>query len=959
MDYLRNNFDVSYMHNNSMNFNILYMNIHSLRNKMSDLEVILENSTTQPEVVVICETWLSESLAPFCNLEGYEVVHNCRSDGYAGLSVFVRSNIEFELILNDKLNRNHFIMLNFGEQKFKLLAIYRDSAERMPTQFFEYIDKLIERNVNCLIVGDLNIDLYKDNETVNCYKDTLVSNNFCILNQMTDRSYTYYGPHGPSLIDHFASDMTTWVYNIERVPVAISDHCMFFISFSMETPLAVDVVCDTVDSVDLRKLRRTIPLEFGTGHIGDFAAFLVIFLRIIKGCTKRVPKRNRTRKRAPWICCEVLLAISFRDYWYKRHKAYPNCEFIERNFRRCKNNVTKIVRSCKKRYYSELISRSVGNSRKTWSVLNFLIYNREMKQRAKIKEIQDICHTGAMVKEESAICNVFNDFFVSIAENLRNELLRRNNFRQRLSTMRQWVSLTIMATATDFSELNGVLLGINIDSANGTDGIGARLLRCCGSELTEILVRVFNFHLMHGLFPSELKVARTVPIYKSGSHKLPTNYRPVSVLSNFAKIFEKLIHKRLSDFYDTIGFINRNQFGFVKNSSTSTAAINFVTSIRDSMNNRLYSSAIFIDISKAFDCVSHDILLEKLYKSGVRGKFYDLLESYLTGRTQVVNIGTSNSDRRDVKFGIPQGSVLGPLLFSVFINDIFELPLKGRLQLYADDAVLSYQHCHLDTMFADMQHDLDLISEWFFNNCLSVNASKTKYIIFGHPRTTSSIQGQLKLGFDIIERVTCIRYLGLLIDCRLNWEEHINHIRRKIVSFVGVLHKIKYLIPIRSRLQIFHAHVMSHILYMNAIWNTACEFRMKPLERLMNKAVRAVFYEEYESPMVHTVDLYRRHDLMTLKGLSKLETVTMVYKIKFNLIRHDIALTTNENVHQHDLRNNRNFHLDRFNNNYGKLSIRQHGADVYNKLPRECKDATGFNEFKRRVKKIILTECQM
>jgi hypothetical protein len=232
------------------------------------------------------------------------------------------------------------------------------------------------------------------------------------------------------------------------------------------------------------------------------------------------------------------------------------------------------------------------------------------------------------------------------------------------------------------------------------------------------------------------------------------------------------------------------------------------------MNNRLYSSAFLLIFSRH---LTHDILLEKLYKYGVRGKFYNLLESYLTGRTQVVNIGTPNKDRRDIKFGIAQGSVLRPLLFSVFINDIFELSVKGRLQFYADYAVLLYQHCHLDTMFADMQHDLDLISEWFYNNCLSVNASKTKYIIFGHPRTISSIQGQLKLGFNIIERVTCIRYLGLLIDCRLNWGEHINHVWGKIVSFVGVLHKIKYLI---------------HIVYMNAVWNTACEFRMKPLERL-------------------------------------------------------------------------------------------------------------------------------
>jgi hypothetical protein len=183
-----------------------------------------------------------------------------------------------------------------------------------------------------------------------------------------------------------------------------------------------------------------------------------------------------------------------------------------------------------------------------------------------------------------------------------------------------------------------------------------------------------------------------VPIKKSGDHKLLGYHRPISELSNFSRIFEKLIYARLSSFYGRMGFINPAQFGFVKYSNTITSAINFVTLIREYMNGCQFTSAIFIDVSKAFECVLHEILLEKLYRSGVWGDFYDLLKSYLLGRSQMFNICNSFSQSRVFGYGVPQGSVLRPLLFSVFINDIFELPLRGKLQLYADDAVLSYGH---------------------------------------------------------------------------------------------------------------------------------------------------------------------------------------------------------------------------------------------------------------------------
>jgi hypothetical protein len=394
MEQLRNFFDVSHEDNRNLDFNVLYMNIHSLRGKMNELEIVLNNATVSPEVVVICETWLTDSMSKFYNLDGYDVVHNCREDGYAGLSIFIRNDLQFDIILNEKLNRNHFIMLNLTGRKFKLLEIYRDSAERMPNQFLEHLDRILEANSNCLMVGDLNIDLYRSTETARLYSEALVSNNFCILNGLDQGDYTYSGPHGKSLIDHIISDMPSRKYNLDRVPIPFSDHCMFWVNVTADLPPEPLALTATRQKTDFRQVNREISARICTDRFIDFAAFLAVFSGIVADSTKNENKRDGSRKNAPWMCIEVLLAISFRDYWYKRHKVFPNCEYIKENLRKCKNNVTKIVRKCKARYYTGMISQSLGNSRKMWGVINQLLYNRDVRQRPKIKEIQDVFHTG-------------------------------------------------------------------------------------------------------------------------------------------------------------------------------------------------------------------------------------------------------------------------------------------------------------------------------------------------------------------------------------------------------------------------------------------------------------------------------------------------------------------------------------------------------------------------------------
>jgi hypothetical protein len=451
-----------------------------------------------------------------------------------------------------------------------------------------------------------------------------------------------------------------------------------------------------------------------------------------------------------------------------------------------------------------------------------------------------------------------------------------------------------------------------------------------------------------------LKISKTVPIFKSGDKKCPDNYRPISIITSFSKIFEKLIYSRLRSFYEKNNFFHKHQYGFMPNSSTVSAALQLVEGIRASMNERLFTGAIFIDVSKAFDCVDHQILLAKLYKSGIRGSFHKLMTSYMSGRLQKVCLNGSESENGSINFGVFQGTILGPLLFLVYINDLLHLPLKGQIQLYADDVALLYSSQGCDDMYEMMQHDLNIIENWFYDNRLTANGLKTKLIIFKHPKKILSSSRTLFLGGQTVERVSEIRYLGLILDSRLTWYPHIDHIKSKIVPFVGILSKLKYYVPKHIRMQVYYAHIYSHISYLNPIWGGACKYKLKELERLVNKAVRSVFFEDYNQPNTHTVDLYSKNKLLSVKILCEYESVLLVHRLKHNTIRNDIFLPTNRETHNYNTRARNDFHLSRINNEFGRRGVHHNGILSYNHLPPHLKSISNYDLFKREVKRHML-----
>jgi hypothetical protein len=541
------------------------------------------------------------------------------------------------------------------------------------------------------------------------------------------------------------------------------------------------------------------------------------------------------------------------------------------------------------------------------------------------------------------------EYFATIAENLKENLLDENFNQPTTLTMTYDSDRSILMYPTTRTEIKSIIDGLKNDAASGLDACSSKILKKLSDDLSPFLVRAVNKSMRDGRFPTGFKAARIVAIHKGGNKLDPGNYRPIAVLSCLSKIFERVLYNRIANFLEGTDFFDSNQFGFLPRSSTTSAALAAVSRIRMSLDKGCYTAAIFIDVSKAFDCVDHSILLTKLFRCGVRGNGFKIIQDYLFARTQVISSSQGESSSKFMTRGVPQGSSLSALLFLIYINDIFELPLKGHLQLYADDAILIYSESDYDELQRHMKEDLLKIYDWFYNNLLSFNVSKTKYIIFNPKNKNIPQPNRLLVRGAEIERVRCIKYLGLMIDEKMDWTEHISYIKTKIRPFLAMLRRTTYLIPSSTRLSVYYSYIHCHLTYLAPLWGYTTNTRLDELTRFQNKAIRLIFWQDYRGG-TNTEDLFRKYHILRINQIVKYEGMMTIFKLDKGLMRSTLSLPLYSDVHDHFTRTHTNFYLPNPRTNYLKRSLFFTGLTDFNCLPASVKMQDSLVDFKRMLK---------
>lgn len=441
-------------------------------------------------------------------------------------------------------------------------------------------------------------------------------------------------------------------------------------------------------------------------------------------------------------------------------------------------------------------------------------------------------------------------------------------------------------TPTDEHEIDKTIKSLKNCKSAGPDNINVNILKTLSTKLSPVLTFNFNLCMERGHFPSIFKIASIVPIYKSGSKTCVSNYRPISLLSHLSKILEYLISTRIKSFLQSNNILSDRQYGFTKNKCAEDAVAYLSQLVNGSFNSSQPCTATFLDLAKAFDTVDHDLLLKKLSIYGVRGVAWKLIESYLKNRKQYVVIQNTHSQMTFVQHGVPQGSVLGPLLFLVYINDLLKIKLRGQIISYADDTVLFSQASTWTEVKANMEEDVTLIRNWLDLNKLSLNLKKSNFIAFSinktkQPTNLENITAHSytccknkQCACPEISKVENTKYLGVIFDSHLRWDSHIQQTVSRVRRTMYVFRKLRDCLPEKNLKMFYYALVSSILNYGLLSYGSAAGVYMKRLEVAQKCIIKIYLKKQLTYP---SIALFQDANLLTIKQLYLLKLMKCIH----------------------------------------------------------------------------------
>ena len=550
---------------------------------------------------------------------------------------------------------------------------------------------------------------------------------------------------------------------------------------------------------------------------------------ILRAKNKHMPcklvKFNKYKhKKSAWITLGLLKSIRYRDKLYKQLRlSNPNSLHYDTltgklNLKTYNLILRKSIISAKQMYYESRFNRIGNDIRRTWKTINEIL----TKNQTKNKFPTVFNDNGSMITDKVNIANKFNVFFTNIGEKIAKGINYDGN-----KTYGHYLNKDIHSSFTfmniDEDAINKIIYNLPPKSSSGCDGISTKLLKVIAPVIIKPLTLLINQVLNTGTFPDKLKIAKVIPIFKKGDPSLFENYRPISLLPAISKVLEKIIALQLSSYFEKNKLLFDNQYGFRPKHSTEHAALELIDRITNKMDTNEIPLNIFLDLSKAFDTIDHSILLNKLKYYGLKGSTLNLFQSYLSNRKQYTEIEDTTSTILPIQVGVPQGSILGPILFIIYVNDLPQCSNKFDFIMYADDTTLSStidSFCDINSnASADslINAEIDKVIEWLKINKLSLNKNKSKYMTFHMPK--KQIQHlTLKIDGINIEKVEEFNFLGLTMDTNLKWKKHTDKISNKCSKISGVLNRLKLLFPQEIKCLLYNSLIVPHINYCITAW---------------------------------------------------------------------------------------------------------------------------------------------
>lgn len=953
------------------NFSIIQINCRSLLHNFNNITSLIERNA--PDVIAVSETWLKQGDEAYCNLRGYNFISCPRKEGRGGgVGVYISNKWHSSIIEDATLSLRDVcegivVELHYDSYSLIVASLYRPPAgdlEQFNQRFALFLENLSSKtSKKIFIAGDFNINLIKinDHNKTSDFFNTLVSAGFLPAVTRPTRITEFTS----SLIDNIFFNSYENNYFAKIIYDDISDHLPTLLSVNLTFEPPVSNILDQtrrqfhasnfdnfktlLADTDWIALSQTLDdirdpnLMYDNFHAVFYSIFDKAFPRIT-----HVKKNNKKTK--PWMTLQLIRSCYRKSKLLKTYKKYPtdgNCN----KYKQYANILKMTLKTAEKNYYVKQFENKIHDIKGTWNTINSVL-NRNKSTGGSINlKINDKICTDPLV-----ICNKLNNYFTNVGPMLASNIPETNVNVNKYLPPSSVNSIVVMPV--DSYEIRNIISTLNNGTSPGIDGIPPSVVKLASSYIDDILTNLVNASLVQGIFPTKLKIAKVTPVYKGGSHSNCSNYRPISVLNVFAKIYETAISNRLNQYLSKSNFFYDAQFGFRRNHSTNQAIIAFSNYVTEAIDERLVAAAVFIDLSKAFDTINHSILLRKLHNYGVRGNALMLLENYLQGRTQSVNYGGHFSDFLPITCGIPQGSILGPLLFIIYINDLHRVSKLLYFILFADDTTILYKASNIEQLINNLNAELDHVSEWFQINRLSLNVSKSAYIIFG--RTSYNIHDSIvKIGGEILQKVESTKFIGVEVDSNLNWKQHIQKIEKYLSCVVGMMFRLKYKLTKKAILLIYDSLIYSKIHYCNIVWASNYKTNLSKIFSLQKKALK-LCQNELNRNATSSDSIFSVVGKLSVYDTNQLQIGKFIYQVVNKLAPEcfNTLFETTTNIYSHNTRNNNtdNLYCRNARTNIRKFNIIVRGPRTWNSIPLDIRRKKSLGSFSSSFKKYLLNK---
>lgn len=922
---------------------IVHQNAQIATNKEDELSLLCDE--LKPDVLLVSETGYSETTIKQFSIENYNLANYfCREiHKGGGVAILTKQNLTFDSWKLRFSEEKHFesagIKIKTKHSKLHIIGLYRSPSgniDKFFQQFEALLYELTSKQLQFILMGDININVLDyDNPITKRFSDTLTSFDL----KWSVSSPTRVTPSSETAIDNVITNCSNTQVTV--IKTAISDHdaqrAVFWDCLPTKEPPHVRIGRNLCPN-NIWLLNRYLAEErWGLSqHLTaeeKFQNFNDTFLYYLNVSCPLKSKRNTfSYKVNNWITPGILVSRDKLKFLSLVAKGSSDLE-LQNFVKKYKRTYRKVIKAAKAYDVTKQLQNSKNLSKTAWKIIN----KNSKTSTGRSIELRGV---DGLIADPVKVSNEFNTFFASVAEQIRV------NTRRTVPLCERSPADSLLLSPVMEQEVAQVIQQLPTKHTNDLNFMSTWLLKKCSRHIIQPLTEAINSSFKEGTFPSSLKLAKVIPIHKKDDPHSLNNYRPISILPVFSKIFEKLFLNRLMKFLEKHNLLSKDQFGFRAGKSTTDAVVSLIDMVVEGLESGEFNVGIFLDLSKAFDCVDHQILLQRLQSYGIRGEPHQWLTSYLTDRTQTVQIGQHNSSILKLRYGVPQGSILSPLLFLIYVNDTGSSLLHGRLVQYADDTTLYFKSNSKESLELRTFENLNACIQHFHQINLMTNASKSKYINF-HLRPRSHDQGPIVMVDDtILEDTDSIKFLGIHLDRSLNWNHHVDSVCSRVSSGIFALRNLGKFCPVKILLMAYFGLVYPHITYGISLWGGCSNSSFTRIFRLQKKAVRTILkLNNRESCRAGFVEL----GLLTLPCLYILQTI-MFFLSK-------CVLTRGQDIHTYETRGRGNYRMGQHRTVVHERLPSQAGVMFVNSLPDRIKSIPTAQALRTELKRVLVSRA--